>query len=98
MVPYENLFFMFIGLQELQTDVQEVAAFKRTSRFGTKTGKKGNALLAEEDFVEDYISDSSRTNNVADDESEEGNSENEDDGGFKLAPAMIFLATCQYIL
>jgi hypothetical protein len=63
--------------------------------FGTKTGKKRKALLAEEeDFVEDYISDSSRTNNVADDESEEGNSENEDDGEFKLASAMIFLATC----
>jgi hypothetical protein len=53
--------------------------------------------LAEEYFVDDYISDSSRTNNVAD-ESEEGNSENEDDGEFKLASAMIFLATCQYIL
>jgi hypothetical protein len=36
MVPYENLFFMFIGVQELQTDVQEVAAFKRTSCFWHK--------------------------------------------------------------
>jgi hypothetical protein len=38
MVPYDNLFFMIIGVQELQTDVEEVAAFKRTSCFGTKTG------------------------------------------------------------
>jgi hypothetical protein len=74
MVPYENLSFMITGVLELQTDVEEVTAFKRTSRFGTQTGKKRKALLAEEDIVDDYISDSSRTNNVADDEPEEGNS------------------------
>jgi hypothetical protein len=75
MVPYENLSFMITGVLELQTDVEEVTAFKRTSRFVTQTGKKRKALLAEEeDIVDDYISDSSRTNNVADDEPEEGNS------------------------
>jgi len=100
MLAYENYFYMFIDVQELQTDVEEVAAFKRTPRSSTKPGKKRKALLLEEeeDFVDDYISDSSGTNNIADDESEEGNYENEGNGELKLVSAMIFLATCRYIL